>query len=70
MLVFMPNQLFARACCSITGAIVRGVVEVANPQIPQEPLSSETPPFDVFLAFVKLTGMGSLFQQKYMKWKN
>ncbi|MEK4883948.1 hydantoinase/oxoprolinase family protein [Bacillus sp. FSL W8-1127] len=34
---------------SITGAIVRGIVEVAKPRIPEEPLDSETPPKDAFL---------------------
>jgi acetone carboxylase beta subunit len=34
---------------SITGAIVRGIVEVAKPRIPEEPLDSETPPEDAFL---------------------
>ncbi|MBE3570241.1 MAG: hydantoinase/oxoprolinase family protein [Bacillales bacterium] len=34
---------------SITGAIVRGIVEVAKPRIPEEPLDSETPPQDAFL---------------------
>ena len=34
---------------SITGAIVRGIVEVAKPRIPEEPLVSETPPEDAFL---------------------
>lgn len=34
---------------SITGAIVRGIVEVAKPRIPEEPLSSETPPKEAFL---------------------
>ncbi|REJ24507.1 MAG: acetone carboxylase subunit beta [Bacillaceae bacterium] len=34
---------------SITGAIVRGIVEVAKPKIPEEPLSGETPPSEAFL---------------------
>jgi len=34
---------------SITGAIVRGVVDVAKPQIPEEPIYGETPPADAFL---------------------
>lgn len=34
---------------SITGAIVRGIVEVAKPRIPEEPLSSETPSKEAFL---------------------
>ena len=36
---------------SITGAIVRGVVEVPRPKIPQEPLSNETPPNEAFLRY-------------------
>ncbi|WP_458413963.1 hydantoinase/oxoprolinase family protein [Schinkia sp. CFF1] len=34
---------------SITGAIVRGIVEVAKPRIPSEPLQGETPPQAAFL---------------------
>lgn len=34
---------------SITGAIIRGVVEVAKPRISEEPLTGETPPKDAFL---------------------
>ncbi|WP_027417785.1 hydantoinase/oxoprolinase family protein [Aneurinibacillus terranovensis] len=34
---------------SITGAIVRGIVEVAKPRIPEEPMFSETPSADAFL---------------------
>jgi acetone carboxylase, beta subunit len=34
---------------SITGAIVRGIVEVAKPKIPEEPLAGETPPKEAFL---------------------
>jgi acetone carboxylase, beta subunit len=34
---------------SITGAIVRGVVDVAKPQIPEEPIYGEIPPAEAFL---------------------
>lgn len=34
---------------SITGAIVRGIVEVAKPRIPEEPLAGENPPADAYL---------------------
>jgi acetone carboxylase beta subunit len=34
---------------SITGAIIRGIVEVAKPRIPQESLQGETPPAEAFL---------------------
>jgi acetone carboxylase beta subunit len=34
---------------SITGAIVRGVVDVPKPKIPQEPYAGETPPADAYL---------------------
>jgi acetone carboxylase beta subunit len=34
---------------SITGAIIRGIVEVAKPRIPQESLQGETPPSEAFL---------------------
>lgn len=34
---------------SITGAIIRGVVEVAKPRISEEPSEGETPPADAFL---------------------
>lgn len=34
---------------SITGAIVRGIVEVAKPKIPEEPLSGEIPPAEAYL---------------------
>jgi acetone carboxylase, beta subunit len=34
---------------SITGAIIRGIVEVPKPKIPEEPLAGETPPQEAFL---------------------
>ena len=34
---------------SITGAIIRGIVDVAKPRIPKETLLGETPPVDAFL---------------------
>lgn len=34
---------------SITGAIVRGIVDVAKPRIPEEPLAEETPPDEAYL---------------------
>jgi acetone carboxylase beta subunit len=34
---------------SITGAIVRGIVEVPKPKIPMEPFAGETPPKEAFL---------------------
>jgi acetone carboxylase beta subunit len=34
---------------SVTGAIVRGIVEVPKPKIPEEPLSGENPPAEAYL---------------------
>lgn len=34
---------------SITGAIVRGIIEVAKPKVPEEKLTGETPPQEAFL---------------------
>jgi acetone carboxylase beta subunit len=34
---------------SITGAIVRGIVEVAKPKIPEEPLAGEIPPSEAYV---------------------
>ncbi len=34
---------------SITGAIIRGIVEVAKPRISEEPLQGEKPPFDAYM---------------------
>ncbi len=34
---------------SVTGAIVRGIVDVAKPRIPEEPLVGETPPEEAYL---------------------
>lgn len=47
--VYAKSALSPELGYSITGAIVRGVVEVAKPQIPQEPLASPTPPDDAFI---------------------
>lgn len=34
---------------SVTGAIVRGIVDVAKPRIPEEPLAGETPPQEAYM---------------------
>ncbi|KAA9027028.1 hydantoinase/oxoprolinase family protein [Niallia endozanthoxylica] len=47
---------------SITGAIVRGVVEVAKPQIPQEPLAGEIPPRDAFIGYREIYWDGEFLQ--------
>lgn len=47
---------------SITGAIVRGVVEVAKPQIPQEPLSREKPPVNAHLGYRTIYWNGEFLQ--------
>lgn len=47
--VYAKSALSPELGYSITGAIVRRVVDVAKPQIPKEPLFSETPPGDAFL---------------------
>ncbi|MDQ0340540.1 acetone carboxylase beta subunit [Caldalkalibacillus uzonensis] len=51
----MYTRVYAKAATSpelgysITGAIVRGIVEVAKPKVPEEPLEGETPPQDAYL---------------------
>ncbi|MBM4763561.1 hydantoinase/oxoprolinase family protein [Bacillus sp. B15-48] len=47
---------------SITGAIVRGVVDVAKPQIPEEPIYGEIPPADAFLGHRKIYWDGEFLQ--------
>lgn len=47
--VYAKSALSPELGYSITGAIVRGVVDVPRPKIPEEPLSEETPPKEAFL---------------------
>lgn len=47
--VYAKSALSPELGYSITGAIVRGTVEVAKPKIPEEPLSGETPPAEALL---------------------
>ncbi|SFE57114.1 hydantoinase/oxoprolinase family protein [Alteribacillus iranensis] len=47
--VYAKSALSPELGYSITGAIVRGVVDVPLPKIPQEPLSSPIPPDEAFL---------------------
>src|SRR5690625_3796907 len=47
--VYAKSALSPELGYSITGAIVRGVVDVPLPKIPKEPLSDETPPDSAFL---------------------
>ncbi|PIC64671.1 acetone carboxylase subunit beta [Sporosarcina sp. P13] len=47
--VYAKSALSPELGYSITGAIVRGIVQVAKPKIPTEPLSGKTPPADAFL---------------------
>jgi acetone carboxylase beta subunit len=62
--VYAKSALSPELGYSITGAIVRGVVEVAKPQIPQEPLSSETPPVDAFLGLREIYWDGEFIPAK------
>ena len=47
--VYAKSALSPELGYSITGAIVRGVVDVAQPKIPEEPLAGKTPPNVAFL---------------------
>ncbi|HBZ10674.1 MAG TPA: hydantoinase/oxoprolinase family protein [Bacillus bacterium] len=47
--VYAKSALSPELGYSITGAIVRGVVDVPKPEIPSEPLYGETPPKEAFL---------------------
>ncbi len=49
--VYAKSALSPELGYSITGAIVRGVVDVPLPQIPEETLSGETPPDEAFLGY-------------------
>lgn len=60
--VYAKSALSPELGYSITGAIVRGVVEVAKPQIPQEPLVGETPPKDAFLGYREIYWDGEFLQ--------
>lgn len=62
--VYAKSALSPELGYSITGAIVRGVVEVAKPQIPKEPLSSETPPVDAFLGLREIYWNGEHLHAK------
>ena len=62
--VYAKSALSPELGYSITGAIVRGVVEVAKPQIPKEPLYGETPPVEAFLGLRKIYWNGESLQAK------
>lgn len=62
--VYAKSALSPELGYSITGAIVRGVVEVAKPQIPKEPLSGETPPVDAFLGLREIYWNGEHLHAK------
>ncbi len=47
--VYAKSDLSPELCYSITGAIVRGVVDVPKPEFPSEPLDGETPPKEAFI---------------------
>jgi len=47
--VYAKSALSPELGYSITGAIVRGVVDVPKPKIPHEPYAGETPPEDAYL---------------------
>ncbi|MBD8005030.1 hydantoinase/oxoprolinase family protein [Bacillus norwichensis] len=47
--VYAKSALSPELGYSITGAIVRGVVDVPKPEIPSEPLDGETPPKEAFI---------------------
>ena len=47
--VYAKSALSPELGYSITGAIVRGVVDVPKPKIPQEPYAGETPPNEAYL---------------------
>jgi len=46
--VYAQSALSPELGYAITGAVVRGVVEVPKPAIPEEPMAGETPPEDAF----------------------
>lgn len=64
------SRVYAKAALSpelgysITGAIVRGVVDVAKPQIPEEAIYGETPPADAFIEFRNIYWDGEYIQAK------
>ncbi len=62
--VYAKSALSPELGYSITGAIVRGVVDVAKPQIPQEPLVGETPPGDAFLGIREVYWDGKFISAK------
>ncbi len=62
--VYAKSALSPELGYSITGAIVRGVVEVAKPQIPKEPLYGETPPVEAFLGLREIYWNGESLQAK------
>src|SRR5699024_2504310 len=47
--VYAQSALSPELGYAITGAIVRGIIEVPKPQIPEEPMSGETPPKEALL---------------------
>lgn len=60
--VYAKSALSPELGYSITGAIVRGVVEVAKPQIPQEQIVGETPPADALLGTREIYWDGAYLQ--------
>lgn len=62
------SRVYAKAALSpelgysITGAIVRGVVDVPKPRIPEEPLSGETPPPEAYLGKRKVYWQGQWYE--------
>lgn len=60
--VYAKSALSPELGYSITGAIVRGVVDVAKPKIPEEPLSGETPPAEAYLGTRKVYWDGQWIQ--------
>ena len=62
--VYAKSALSPELGYSITGAIVRGVVDVPMPKIPEEPLSGETPPEEAFLGYRKVFWDGEWIDAK------
>lgn len=62
--VYAKSALSPELGYSITGAIVRGVVDVPQPKIPEEELSTETPSDQAYLGNRKIYWNGEYLQAK------
>lgn len=62
--VYSKSALSPELGYSITGAIVRGIVDVPKPKVPEEPMSEENPPEEAFLGMREIYWDGEWIDAK------